>query len=132
MAPLAPTSQVGRGDATRGGTGHRDQHDFGDGDKYIPPVPSGSGTCALTLTKGVAPPTGAREAQNHGSLEPTHGRTTSLTAEQRAARAPKAGKVAQTPQNARKRLVKDWPALTPEPQSQIRSLLRPVHRGRNG
>ena len=55
-----------------------------------------------------------------------------LTQEQRTARAAKAGKAAQSPETHAQKLVRDWPELTAEQKSTIRTLLRPVVRGSNG
>jgi hypothetical protein len=58
--------------------------------------------------------------------------STSLNAEARIKRASKAGKAAQSPETLGRRLVRDWPELTPEQKNTLRTLLRPVVGGGNG
>ena len=52
--------------------------------------------------------------------------STSLNAEARINRARNAGKAAQSPETLGRRLVKDWPDLSPEQKNTLRTLLRPV------
>ena len=52
--------------------------------------------------------------------------STTLTPEQRTARARKAGKASQAPEVLASRLVRDWPKLTPEQHHGLRSILRPI------
>ena len=52
----------------------------------------------------------------------------SLTPDQRAERARKAGQAAQRPETLALKLVRDWPILSPDQQHTLRALLRPVLR----
>lgn len=54
--------------------------------------------------------------------------STRLTAEQRAERARLAGKTAQSPEVLAAKLVRDWPAFTPDQQNTVRMLLGPLVR----
>ena len=55
-----------------------------------------------------------------------------LTPEQRSQRARTAAKAAHQPEVLAARIVKGWPALSPQQQHTVRALLRPVTKGQIG